>query len=126
MAEPPLEKEAAPSVQEMPQANVPQSFSKYEGKIQKLYQLKQVPGAKIQTGPGLPRWSWREVSVTWSGPVQKGQQLRFFLKRCKIFPSLEEERLVFVRSLLNIWIADLSLQDLHPDQFYRDMDHKDP
>ena len=79
MAEPPLEKEAAPSVQEMPQANVPQSFSKYEGKIQKLYQLKQVPGAKIQTGPGLPRWSWREVSVTWSGPVQKGQQLRFFL-----------------------------------------------
>jgi hypothetical protein len=40
---------------------------------------EQRPGAKIQTGPGLPRWSWNRVSLEWSGPVEKSQTLRLFL-----------------------------------------------
>lgn len=31
--------------------------------------LKQEAKARIQTGPGLPEWSWRQVSCNWSGPV---------------------------------------------------------
>ncbi len=32
--------------------------------------------ARIQTGPGVPEWSWRSVSFGWSGPVQAPQQVR--------------------------------------------------
>ncbi len=50
----------------------------YEQKSQ-LNLLEQRPGAKIQTGPGLPRWAWRRVSLDWSGPVEKTQTLRLLL-----------------------------------------------
>ncbi len=32
----------------------------------------------IQTGPGLPTWSWQTVQLDWSGPVSAKEQLRFF------------------------------------------------
>ncbi|HRI16453.1 MAG TPA: hypothetical protein PLX89_25955, partial [Verrucomicrobiota bacterium] len=32
--------------------------------------------ARIQTGPGVPEWSWRAVSFGWNGPVQASQQVR--------------------------------------------------
>ena len=32
--------------------------------------------ARIQTGPGLPEWTWRTVSFGWNGPVQATQQVR--------------------------------------------------
>jgi hypothetical protein len=35
--------------------------------------------AKVSTGPGLPRWRWRSVSLTWRGPVERGQQMRLWL-----------------------------------------------
>lgn len=31
--------------------------------------------AKVQTGPGLPQWRWREVSLKWNGPVEQGQTI---------------------------------------------------
>ncbi len=37
------------------------------------------PGAVIQTGPGLPRWSWRKVRLVWNGPVERGQEIRLVL-----------------------------------------------
>jgi len=37
------------------------------------------PNAIITTGPGLPRWQWRTVSLSWRGPVQRGQQIRLWL-----------------------------------------------
>lgn len=33
------------------------------------------PNAKLNTGPGLPQWSWSLLRLTWSGPVQPGQTL---------------------------------------------------
>ncbi|MCB9700823.1 MAG: hypothetical protein H6711_02895 [Myxococcales bacterium] len=33
----------------------------------------------IQTGPGVPSWSWRRVELSWSGPVDRGQRIRLFL-----------------------------------------------
>lgn len=41
--------------------------------------LVQDPAARLQTGPGLPDWSWRSYPVTWNGPVQKDQQLSVYL-----------------------------------------------
>ena len=37
--------------------------------------LRQDVKARIQTGPGLPEWSWRSVSFGWKGPVQGSQRL---------------------------------------------------
>lgn len=34
--------------------------------------------ATVQTGPGLPRWDWNPVQISFSGPVQRDQQLDFF------------------------------------------------
>lgn len=37
------------------------------------------PGAQVQTGPGLPRWEWKEIPLQWNGPVNKDQTIRFIL-----------------------------------------------
>src|SRR5438445_4258797 len=37
------------------------------------------PAAVVQTGPGLPAWSWTTVSLRWNGPVERDQRLRLFL-----------------------------------------------
>lgn len=36
------------------------------------------PTALVQTGPGLPRWDWKRVSLSWRGPVERDQRVRFF------------------------------------------------
>lgn len=35
--------------------------------------------AMIQTGPGLPGWTWNSHPISWSGPVEQGQQLSLWL-----------------------------------------------
>jgi hypothetical protein len=35
--------------------------------------------AMIQTGPGLPGWTWNSHPLSWSGPVEQGQQLSLWL-----------------------------------------------
>lgn len=37
------------------------------------------PNAKIQTGPGIPMWSWDEFELNWNGPVLKDQQLTLWV-----------------------------------------------
>lgn len=37
------------------------------------------PNAKVQTGPGLPQWRWRNVHLIWNGPVSQGQQFSIVL-----------------------------------------------
>ena len=37
------------------------------------------PNAMVQTGPGVPAWTWRTVGLTWNGPVQRGEHLRLML-----------------------------------------------
>jgi len=37
------------------------------------------PGARVQTGPGLPSWSWRAYQLGWSGPVTPEQTLHLWL-----------------------------------------------
>jgi hypothetical protein len=37
------------------------------------------PTAVVQTGPGLPTWSWSSIDLRWSGPVDRGQRLHLVL-----------------------------------------------
>ena len=41
--------------------------------------LEQDPKAVLQTGPGVPSWTWRSYSLAWSGPVGRDHTLRLFL-----------------------------------------------
>ena len=44
-----------------------------------LNQVKYKPGAKVQTGPGLPNWQWQVLQLKWNGPVQKDAQIKLWL-----------------------------------------------
>ncbi len=37
------------------------------------------PAARVQTGPGLPRWQWSWHPLNWQGPLQQGQEINLFL-----------------------------------------------
>lgn len=53
------------------------------------------PNSVVQTGPGLPGWSWNAVALEWSGPVDRDQQLRLYL-----LPPSANLALAVVRTLL--------------------------
>ncbi len=45
-----------------------------------MQQLMQIdPKALVQTGPGLPKWDWNQVNLSWSGPVARDQAMNFWL-----------------------------------------------
>ena len=52
----------------------------------------QDPRTVVQTGPGLPSWTWREVTLRWRGPVERTQRLRLFL-----VPPVVNSILAFLR-----------------------------
>jgi hypothetical protein len=37
------------------------------------------PGAKVQTGSGVPAWTWQSHRLAWHGPVQHDQRIGLFL-----------------------------------------------
>ncbi len=37
------------------------------------------PHAVVQTGAGVPQWTWSGARLTWSGPVSQDQRVRLFL-----------------------------------------------
>ncbi|MBN2573856.1 MAG: hypothetical protein JXP73_04760, partial [Deltaproteobacteria bacterium] len=37
------------------------------------------PNAMVQTGPGVPAWTWRTVKLSWNGPVQRAEHVRLLL-----------------------------------------------
>ncbi len=37
------------------------------------------PNAIVQTGPGVPQWTWTSINLSWSGPVAKGEQFELYL-----------------------------------------------
>jgi hypothetical protein len=60
--------------------------------------------AVVQTGPGIPRWTWRTVPLRWSGPVQQGQSMHLWL----LSPG-ENVLLGLVRIALLTWLGLLLL-----------------
>ncbi|MCK6527084.1 hypothetical protein L6R50_05790 [Myxococcota bacterium] len=47
--------------------------------LKKNFALQQDPNAVVQTGPGVPSWTWRTHELTWSGPVNAGHSMRLWL-----------------------------------------------
>ncbi|MEI6341370.1 MAG: hypothetical protein WCR07_05395 [Verrucomicrobiota bacterium] len=62
--------------------------------------LLQDAKARIQTGPGIPEWTWRAVSFGWNGPVQPSQNVRPIL-----VPRSVERLLSVVRTGLVMALA---------------------
>ena len=57
----------------------PKMQTKEEYYDRKKKMLAQDPNALIQTGPGLPEWRWRTVTLVWNGPVDKDQTVKLRL-----------------------------------------------
>jgi hypothetical protein len=75
--------------------------------------LQQIdPNAKVQTGPGLPRWSWNQYALQWSGPVEHTQQLRLWL----ISPSANKLLTLLRLALLGAMLATLAGMTLRFDR----------
>jgi hypothetical protein len=58
------------------------------------------PNAVVQTGPGLPRWSWSTIGLSWSGPVAQAQHLKLWLVPPSVNFALAFVRLVLVLLVL--------------------------
>ena len=61
------------------------------------------PSSVVQTGPGLPGWSWNAVALEWSGPVEREQQLHLYL----LPPALNFVLAVLRTLLLALLVARL-------------------
>jgi hypothetical protein len=48
-------------------------------KLKKKKLLQIDPNAQVQTGPGLPKWEWRNIPIHWSGPVDQNQSIKLWL-----------------------------------------------
>ena len=54
--------------------------SNYSGKsVSKKRAARLDPQAVVQTGPGLPRWSWQSYPLRWNGPVSSDHTVRLWL-----------------------------------------------
>jgi hypothetical protein len=61
--------------------NINQGYAQKKGGYQRSRNVNFEfdPKAVVQTGPGLPRWSWVSHSIQFSGPVERTQTLRLWL-----------------------------------------------
>ncbi|MEY2935594.1 MAG: hypothetical protein RL033_6343, partial [Pseudomonadota bacterium] len=64
--------------------------------------LEQDPNAQIQTGPGVPSWSWRSWRLGWSGPVEHTHSLVLYLLSPGVMAVLSLLRIALV-GLLTFW-----------------------
>lgn len=86
---------SAPQAENLRQMNK----SKSEGN------LKADPKAIIQTGPGVPSWTWRTVTYGWSGPVTATQEVRPIL-----LPPAFTRLLAIFRALCLVALAGVLLR----------------
>lgn len=64
------------------------------------------PDAMVQTGPGVPSWTWKSLDLTWSGPVPRDHQIELWLLTPGWSLALSIARLVLVL-LLGLKLAGL-------------------
>jgi len=70
------------------------------GKLASKKQLQEYDASTvIQTGPGVPSWNWRRLSLGWSGPVDREQRVQLFLLNPQANLSLAAVRVAFMALL---------------------------
>jgi len=98
---------SAPAEAAVPQAPMTRSFPALKSGSGRLElatdNLAYDAKARIQTGPGVPEWNWREVSFGWNGPVSASQQVQPVL----ISLTLERALTVLRIALLLVLVAAL-------------------
>ena len=72
--------------------------SKPDPKSNMLYDTK----AKIQTGPAVPQWKWREVSFGWRGPVSADEKISLWLIPCGLERLITLLRIALMLGL--VWL----------------------
>ena len=90
-------------------AEAPASYQKRRAKVMLLNQVD--PKAQVQTGHGIPTWSWKTWHLGWRGPVAQDQEVKLFLIGPKLNLLLTLGRVVllllmlvfFSRSLQQHW-----------------------
>lgn len=75
----------------------------WSGKRNKMQQID--PNAVVQTGPGLPNWSWKSWNLEWTGPVQKDQQVTLWLVSSWVNRVLSFLRIIFLFLLAFVILA---------------------
>ncbi len=58
--------------------------------------------ARIQTGPGVPDWTWRSVSFGWNGPVAASQDVRPVMVPISVERVLEVLRVALILALAGL------------------------
>ncbi|MBX3231973.1 MAG: hypothetical protein KIT84_12405 [Labilithrix sp.] len=58
------------------------------------------PSSMVQTGPGRPRWSFVQVPLQWSGPVDRSQRLHLYLLTPPMNAALAVLRVLLVAALI--------------------------
>jgi hypothetical protein len=58
------------------------------------------PNARLNTGPGLPRWQWNTLQLSWSGPVQPDQTVHI-----RYIPPLLNSLLNIISVLFGVLLA---------------------
>jgi hypothetical protein len=91
-------------VQDIPAPKPTQNKKWDQAQRKRFNVLDYDKNATVQTGPGLPRWDWTPVSIRFSGPVQKDQQISLFL-----LGPVENFALAIVRVLLLMVLVLLAL-----------------
>ncbi|MCG3172893.1 MAG: hypothetical protein GMKNLPBB_01064 [Myxococcota bacterium] len=76
------------------------SSNLYKGVQRKNRMYQNDPNANVQTGPGLPAWSWQSIAIQWNGPVEKTEQLRLWLAPPWLNSLLSWARLALLLGLL--------------------------
>lgn len=79
--------------------------AKFTYKQEQLQNLAYDPKARIQTGPGVPAWKWRQVSCSWKGPVSSDQWLTPLL-----IPPLIQRLLTVITLGLLLWLLAILLE----------------
>jgi hypothetical protein len=65
------------------------------------------PEARVQTGPGRPDWSWQRVRLTWSGPVERDQEIGLWLLPPWLNGALAVLRVALLAALLLLLLGRL-------------------
>ncbi len=76
------------------------SSSRVAKKLKRPKVLMVDPDAMIQTGPGLPNWSWHNLRIHWDGPVQVNQTIDVTLISPSVHRILNILRIVLVALLI--------------------------
>ena len=86
-------------------SSIPRAKSTVDGLVKRGAQesnLMYEPNARIQTGPGVPEWSWRTVTFGWNGPVLASQQVHPLLISLALERGLTVLRVVLLLALAGI------------------------